>query len=61
MFLSKGKVTYLSQVPKKKQTKPLQKFSSFFKAEPVHEDMIKVILLLQVSSHDFEPTLLYFV
>jgi hypothetical protein len=35
---------------------PLQKFSSLYKAETVYEGKLKVILLLQVSSHDFEPT-----
>ena len=33
----------------------LQKFSPHFKEEPVQEGRLKVILLLQVSSHDFEP------
>ena len=36
------------------------KFSSLFKAEPVYEGRFKVILLLQVSSHDFEPTFIIF-
>ena len=41
---------------------PLQKFSSHFKAEPVYEGIrIKVTLLLQVSSHDFEPTFIILV
>jgi hypothetical protein len=35
---------------------PLQKFSSLYKAETAYEGRLKVILLLQVSSHDFEPT-----
>ena len=35
----------------------LQKFNSLFKAEPVYEGRLKVILLLQVSSHDFETYL----
>jgi len=39
---------------------PLQKFSSLLKAEPVYEGRLKVILLLQVSSHDFEPTFITF-
>ena len=39
---------------------PLQKCSSLFKAEPVYEGRLKVILLLQVSSHDFEPTFIIF-
>ena len=39
---------------------PLQKFSSLFKAEPVYEGRLKVILLLQVSSHDFEPIFIIF-
>ena len=38
------------------QTKPLQKFSSLYKTEPVYEGWLKVILLLQVGSHDFEPS-----
>ena len=39
----------------------LQKFSSLFKAEPMYEGIrLKVILLLQVSSHDFEPTFIIF-
>ena len=32
-----------------------QKFNSLFKGEPVYEGRLKVILL-QVSSYDFEPT-----
>ena len=39
----------------------LQKFSPLFKAEPVYEGRLKVILLLQVSSHDFEPNFIIFV
>ena len=39
---------------------PLQKFSSLFRAEPVYEGRLKVILLLQVGSHDFEPTFIIF-
>ena len=38
----------------------LQKFSPLFKAEPVYEGRLKVILLLQVSSHDFEPKFIIF-
>ena len=38
----------------------LQKFTSLFKAEPVYEGRLKVILLLQVSSDDFEPTFIIF-
>ena len=34
----------------------IQQFCSLFRAEPVSEGRLKVILLLQVSSHDFEPT-----
>ena len=34
----------------------LNVFSSLFKADPVYEGSFKVILILQVSSHDFEPT-----
>ena len=30
------------------------KFSSFFKEEPVYKGRFKVMLLLQVRSHDFE-------
>ena len=33
---------------------------SLFKAEPVYEGRLKVILLMQVSSHDFEPTFVKF-
>ena len=40
---------------------PLQKFSFLFKAKPVYEGRLKVILLLQVSSRDFEPTYLYYI
>jgi hypothetical protein len=43
-----------------KQCEPLIFFSSLFKAEPVYEGRLKVILLLQVSSHDFEPTFIIF-
>ena len=32
----------------------LQKFNSLYKAETLYEGRLKVILLLQVSSHDFE-------
>ena len=39
--------------------KPLQEFSSLFKAEPLYEGRLKVIVLLQVSRHDFEPTFSY--
>ena len=39
---------------------PLQKFSSLFKTEPLYEGRPKVILPLQVSSHDFEPTFIIF-
>ena len=39
---------------------PLQKFSYLYKAETVYEGRLKVILLLQVSSHDFEPTFIIF-
>ena len=43
------------------QTKiAVTKFSSLFKAEPVYEGRLKVILLLQVSSHGFEPTFIIF-
>ena len=43
------------------QTKiAVEKFSSLFKAEPVYEGRLKVILLLQASSHDFEPTFIIF-
>ena len=38
-----------------KLRQPLQKFNSLFKAEPVYEGRLKVILLLQVISHEFEP------
>ena len=38
----------------------LQKFSSLFKAELVVKGRLKVILLLQVSSHDFEPNIIIF-
>ena len=38
----------------------LQKFSSLFKAKPVYEGRLKVILLLQVSSYEFEPTFIIF-
>ena len=38
----------------------IQKFSSLFKAETVYKGWLKVILLLQVSSHDFEPTFIIF-
>ena len=38
----------------------LQKFSSLFKAEPVYEGRLKVILLLQVSSHGIEPNFITF-
>ena len=38
----------------------LQNFSPLFKAEPVYEGRLKVILLLQVSSDDFEPTFIIF-
>ena len=31
-----------------------------FKAEPVYEGGLKGILLLQVNSHDFEPTFIIF-
>ena len=37
---------------------PLQKVSFLFKAEPLYEVTLKVILLLQVSRRDFEPTLI---
>ena len=40
---------------------PLQKFSSLFRAEPVYEGRLKVILLLQVGSHNFEPAFDIFV
>ena len=30
-----------------------------YQSEPIYEGMLTVILLLQVSSHDFEPTFLY--
>ena len=36
------------------------KDSSLFKAEPVYEGRLKVILLVQVSSHEFEPTFIIF-
>ena len=39
---------------------PFQKFNSLFKAELLYEGRLKVILLLQVSSHDFEPTFIIF-
>ena len=39
----------------------LQKFSSLYKAETVYEGELKVILLLQLSSHDFEPTFIILV
>ena len=39
---------------------PLQKFSSLFRAEPVYEGRVKVILLLQVTSHDFESSFIIF-
>ena len=39
---------------------PLQKISSLFKAEPDYEGRLKVILLIQTSSHDFEPTFITF-
>ena len=43
------------------QTKiAVTKFSSLFKAEPVYEGRLKVILLLQVGSHGFEPTFISF-
>ena len=32
----------------------------YFKSEPVYEGRLKVILLLQVSSHDIEPTFIVF-
>ena len=38
----------------------LQKFRSLFKAEPEYEGRPKALLLLQVSSHDFEPTFIIF-
>ena len=39
----------------------LQKSSSVYKAETVYEGGLKVILLLQVSSHDLEPTFIVLV
>ena len=39
----------------------LQKFSSLYKAETVYERRLNIILLLQVSSHDFEPTFIILV
>ena len=44
----------------------LRKFSSLFKVEPVYEGApfegrLKVIYLLQVISHDFEPTFIIYI
>ena len=36
-------------------------FSFFYQSEPIYEGVIKVILLLQVSSHNFEPTFIILV
>ena len=45
-----------------KQTKkPLQKFSSDYKAETEYEGRLKVVLLLQVRIHDFVPTFIILV
>ena len=56
-----GKEVKVKKIDRQKYSKLrylLQKFSSLFKAEPVYEEgRLNVILLLQVSSHDFEPTL----
>ena len=52
--------TYVKKYSRLRQ--PLQqKFSSLFKAEPVYEGRLKVILLLQVTTwHDFEPAFIIF-
>ena len=63
-FLSKvqkSKKKKESVSPKIQQTKiAVPKISSLFKAEPVYEGRLKVILLLQVRSHDFERTFMIF-
>ena len=33
---------------------------ALYQSEPLYEGKLKVILLLQVSSHDFEPTFIIF-
>ena len=38
---------------------PLHKSSSLYKAETANEGRLKVILLLQVRSHDLEPTFFF--
>ena len=38
-----------------------KKISSLYKAETVYEGRLKVILLQQVSSYDFEPTFIILV
>ena len=40
---------------------PLWKFSFLYQSQPIYEGRLKVLLLLQVSSHDFEPTFIILV
>ena len=48
-------------LPNTQQTKIFVTKSSIYKAETVYEGRLKVIILLQVSSHDFEPTFIILV
>ena len=53
---SKLEFVYLGSKIQQTKIGVAKKFGSLFKAEPVYESKLKVILLLQVSRHDFEPT-----
>ena len=60
MYWLSGRLLYESTQKNGRLRQPLQKFSSLCKAETVDECKLKVLLLLQVSSHDFEPTFIIF-
>ena len=51
---SDKRIFYILRQKQSRLRQPLQKFSSLYKAVTVYEGSLKVILLLQVSSHDFE-------